>query len=85
MKTKSKKNKNNVGCQTEFSPYDLFGEIPVYWSEIATWVSIITRGRFTINSRSFMFYVENWNVAGKIRAVKSRGDLQDYLNGVDRW
>lgn len=81
IKTKSSK----CGKKDRINPaVDLFGEVPVTWPEVHLWVDVVTRGRFSDSNR-FMWYVQNWDVVGKIKAIKLRyGTLQDYFLEANR-
>ena len=52
-------------------PTDLFGEVPVTWVEIHAWCDQITWISPTPWRRDW--YIENWNVAEKIRHAKLNG------------
>lgn len=53
---------------------DLFGEIPVTWPEVESWVRAAI-GMPPEHWR-FAWYVKNWNVPDKIRAAKLAGTWQ---------
>jgi len=53
------------------SALDLFGEIPVTWPEVWSWVEAVAGLERT--SWRARYYVEHWNVPAKIRAAKAAG------------
>jgi hypothetical protein len=53
---------------------DLFGEIPVTNAEILAWVHKISPGHLG-TERRFFHYVRTYDVVGKIRASKARGEI----------
>lgn len=55
-------------------PYDLFGEIPVTEDECRAWVEAVAP-RWLYPERSYRAYVRNYDVPGKIRAAKLRGEF----------
>jgi hypothetical protein len=59
-------------------PYDLFGEIPVTESDIYAWVSAVAP-RWLTPERSYRGYVQNWNVADKVRTAKLRGEFDQII------
>jgi hypothetical protein len=78
MKRKSRNAQNNSVIHTRYSPFDLFGEIPVTWDEVYQWcekVAEIPRDSWRLD-----WYIRGWNVPAKIRAAKQQQPLQDFLN-----
>jgi hypothetical protein len=70
MKTKSKK----IVKKTTIDPiFDLFGDVIVTYFDVYMWVAVITHGRFLGNANRYHYYVENWNVAYKVKQYKQRG------------
>jgi hypothetical protein len=63
---------------TVYSPFDLFGEIPVTHEELVLWCKVIAK--VPEDSWRFDWYVQNWDVAGKIRAAKARMPFDVYLD-----
>lgn len=60
-------------------PFDLFGQIPVTDDDIYAWVECVAP-RWLYPVRSFNNYVKNWDVAGKVRAAKERGEFDSITN-----
>ena len=67
-------------------PFDLFGEIPVTWPEVAAWT--IAVAGIAPDSWRFPHYVRGWNVPEKVRAAKLAGTF-DQVTEADssalRW
>lgn len=53
---------------------DLFGEIPVTWSEVAAWCQAVAG--IGPESWRFAWYVNGWDVPGKIRQAKLAGTFE---------
>lgn len=62
-------------------PFDLFGEIPVTWSELEAWCVAVAG--IAASSPRFSWYVENWNVAEKVRAAKLAGTFDELTRRPD--
>lgn len=60
---------------------DLFGEVPVYWSDVAAWLTVVAR--IDPASPRAPAYARAWNVPAKIRAAKLRGDFERLTGTVD--
>ena len=61
------------------APYDLFGQIPVTWPEIDAWcIAVAGLGPESWRRK---YYVEYWNVVGKIQQAKLAGTLERILEG----
>jgi hypothetical protein len=56
-------------------PYDLFGEIPVTEDDIYSWVAAVAP-RWLSPERSYLHYVQSWDIAGKVRMAKLRGEFE---------
>ena len=52
------------------SPVDLFGEVPVTWSDLYEWCD---RQRVSLTPWRREWYIKNWNVADKVRRAKLAG------------
>ncbi len=52
-------------------PYDLFGEIPVTWPEVADWLASVPG--MSLDSPRAAWYIRAYNVIEKIRAWKKQG------------
>lgn len=52
---------------------DLFGEVPITVDDLEAWVAAVSPVHFT--DRLFSNYVKRYNVAGKIRTAKLRGEF----------
>lgn len=61
---------------------DLFGEIPVSRGDIEAWLRAVPR--IDPESPRAARYVIDWNVAGKVRAAKERGDFELLTRPRDR-
>lgn len=70
MKRKSKKTLKNPAL-------DLFGEVIITKNDVLMWVSVVTRGRYTLRSKRFDWYVQEWDVVGKVRRFKLAGLFAD--------
>lgn len=53
-------------------PLDLFGQVPVTTSDLETWLDVVPAIPRTSWRRRH--YLENWNVADKIRRAKLAGE-----------
>jgi len=62
---------------TAYSPFDLFGEIPVTQDEVKKWCEVIAK--VSPDSWRFDWYTKNWDVPAKIRAAKRQMPLDQYL------
>lgn len=61
---------------------DLFGEIPVTWPEVYAWCEVVARFDLaTASPRRVARYIADWNVIGKVRAAKERGDFHEIIEG----
>lgn len=56
---------------------DLFGEVPVTWPEVWAWLEAVPG--IPRDSWRARYYLEHWNVPGKIRAAKLAGTLDTIL------
>jgi hypothetical protein len=61
---------------------DLFGEIPVLWSDVLAWCEVVSARNFT--DRFFLHYVRGWNVVEKIRCAKLEGTFDAVLESAAR-
>lgn len=52
---------------------DLFGEIPVTWPEVFTWCKAVAG--IELDSWRLPYYIEYWNVPGKVAAAKKDGSF----------
>ena len=74
MKTKSKK----IVKKTTLDPvFDLFGEVVVTLYDLYMWVCVVTRGRFLGRLRRYEWYVQNWNVADKVKRYKLNNQFSE--------
>ena len=55
-------------------PFDLFGEIPVTWSDVIAWCAAVPG--IAPDSWRFGYYVRGWNVPEKIRQAKLAGTFE---------
>lgn len=74
MKRKSKKHAKNI---TRYSPFDLFGEIPVTHDEVILWCLHVPK--LPADSPRLAWYIKNWSVVDKIRNAKRLKPLDEYL------
>ncbi|CAN4270725.1 hypothetical protein MCERHM31_00812 [Methylophilaceae bacterium] len=80
MKTKSKENVFNYPVPYEL---DLFGETSVTIFEVDMWMQKVRK--MDRSSPRFEWYVENWDVVGKIKRVKLEYlTIEAYFNYMDR-
>lgn len=60
---------------------DLFGQVVVTYEDLHVWVSAIAP-HFASTERSYAYYVENWNVAGKVSAAKLAGTFDSTIENA---
>lgn len=58
-------------------PQDLFGEVPVTRDEVRAWLLAVPR--IDPDTERAAWYVEHWDVPGKVRAAKLAGTLDQIL------
>jgi hypothetical protein len=54
--------------------FDLFGEIPVTESDLYEWVASVSPVH--LSERGYDLYVRRYDVAGKVRSAKERGNFE---------
>ena len=58
--------------------HDLFGEVPVTLAEVRAWVE--SSSPMNLAERGYDAYVRRYDVAGKVRAAKLRGDFDQAIS-----
>lgn len=61
---------------------DLFGEIPVTWDDVRDWTLAVAG--IPPDSWRFDWYVQHWDVPGKVRAAKAAGTFYAALQATRR-
>lgn len=59
---------------------DLFGDVPVTWPEVHAWLAAVPR--IPPDSPRAAWYLQAYDVVGKIKAAKLAGRLDDCLRSV---